>query len=84
MHRCSKTNVVTHKGVNPGGDGGDASPPVFGVGGTNILLSPPPPPLFDMFHEILFFGNLKTYCLVCYSSRIVVGTKTFNKMKYNV
>ena len=33
-------------GVNPGGDGGDVSPPLFWVGGmacTNI----PPPPLFE-------------------------------------
>ena len=28
-------------GVNPGGDGGDASPPLFGVGGTPILIVPP-------------------------------------------
>ena len=32
---------ITHMGVNPGGDGGDASPPLFGVGGTPILIVPP-------------------------------------------
>ena len=32
---------LVHMGVNPGGDGGDASPPLFGVGGTPILIVPP-------------------------------------------
>ena len=29
------------KGVNPGGDGGDISPPCFDMGGITCLLSPP-------------------------------------------
>ena len=33
--------LPTSMGVNPGGDGGDASPPLFGVGGTPILIVPP-------------------------------------------
>ena len=30
------------KGVNPGGDGGDISPPCFDMEGIRCLLSPPP------------------------------------------
>ena len=30
-----------NKGVNPGGDGGDVSPPCFDMGGITCLLSPP-------------------------------------------
>ena len=30
------------KGVNPGGDRGDVSPPCFDMGGITCLLSPPP------------------------------------------
>ena len=33
--------VATCKGVNPGGDGGDISPPCFDMGGITCLLSPP-------------------------------------------
>ena len=29
------------KGVNPGGDGGDISPPCIDMGGITCLLSPP-------------------------------------------
>ena len=38
------------KGVNPGGDGGDISPPCFDMGGITCLLSPP---CFDP--QICFF-----------------------------
>ena len=31
-----KTFMLKGRGVNPGGDGGDTSPPIFRVGGTNI------------------------------------------------
>ena len=41
--------------VDRGGGGG--LPPVFGGGGR---ISKYPPPLFNMFKEILFLGNLKT------------------------
>ena len=48
-------------GVNPGGDGGDASildaSPQFLEWGGQISNYPP---LFNMFNEILFLGNLKT------------------------
>jgi hypothetical protein len=39
------------------GGGGRVPPTVFGVGWTNIELSPPP--LFDMFNEISFLGYSK-------------------------
>ena len=32
---------VNGKGVNPGGDGGDISPPCFDMGGITCFLSPP-------------------------------------------
>ena len=34
-------NMADIKGVNPGGDGGDLSPPCFDMGGITCLLSPP-------------------------------------------
>ena len=43
---CTNPKDKLTRGVNPGGDGGDMSPPVFEVGGTNIKSSPP---LFNMF-----------------------------------
>ena len=41
VNDSSIRNIETIMGVNPGGDGGDASPPLFGVGGTPILIVPP-------------------------------------------
>ena len=34
-------NCTTAKGVNPGGDGGDISPPCFDMGGDNMSFIPP-------------------------------------------
>ena len=36
-----KNKGFSTKGVNPGGDGGDISPPCFDMGGITCLLSPP-------------------------------------------
>ena len=33
--------MVADKGVDPGGDGGDASPPSFLSGGDEYLITPP-------------------------------------------
>ena len=38
----SMENNAVSKGVNPGGDGGDISPPCFDMGVITCLLSPPP------------------------------------------
>ena len=41
MFQCANT-IAQIKGVNPGGDGGDISPPCFDMGGgITCLLSPP-------------------------------------------
>jgi hypothetical protein len=48
-----------YMGVNPGGmGGGDASPQFLEWGGR--ISNYPPPPLFDMFNEILFLSYPKT------------------------
>ena len=41
------------RGVAGGGDGGDMSPPIFGVGGTNYHLSPP------IFESYITLGDPK-------------------------
>ena len=43
--------VVVGMGANRGGDGGDMSPPLFRVGGTQYHLSPP---LFCKYYIIFF------------------------------
>ena len=40
MSRAAKLRAFA-KGVNPGGDEGDISPPCFDMGGITYLLSPP-------------------------------------------
>jgi len=38
---CRLTNSVKATGVNPAGDAGDTSPPIFWLGGTSMEISPP-------------------------------------------
>ena len=48
-------------GVNPGGDGGDESPPEFGVGGTIMQIVPP-----RFFHFVNFKRQIA--CVIYHSA----------------
>ena len=53
------TQVSSQHGRQSWGGWGGRVPPSFWSGGDEYLIIPPPP-LFDMFNEILFLGYLKT------------------------
>jgi hypothetical protein len=47
-------------GVNPWGDGGDASPQFLEWGDEYLIIPPPPHTLFDMLMKFCFLVILKT------------------------